>query len=79
MTDWAVQSVFFCLNTAQKLPEIERNCPNTAQSHFLPKLSELPKPLIEARNYPLIFCFHYPEKKSEKITYTLSSTNTNEM
>ena len=21
MTDWAVQSVIFCLNTAQKLPE----------------------------------------------------------
>ena len=30
MTDWAVQSVFFCLNTAQKPPKIERNRPNTA-------------------------------------------------
>ena len=23
-------------------------------------MNELSKPLIEARNYPLIFCFHYP-------------------
>ena len=30
MTDWAVQSVIFCPNTAQKLPKIEQNCPNTA-------------------------------------------------
>ena len=30
MTDWAVQSVIFCQNTTRKLPEIERNCPNTA-------------------------------------------------
>ncbi len=28
MTDWAVQSVFFCPNTAQKLPKNERKCPN---------------------------------------------------
>ena len=30
MTGRAVLSVIFCLNTAQILPEIERNCPNTA-------------------------------------------------
>ena len=33
MTDWAVQSVIFCLNTAQKLPENEarlsKHCPET--------------------------------------------------
>ena len=29
MTDWAVQSVFCCLNTAQKPPEIEQYYPNT--------------------------------------------------
>ena len=29
MTDWAVQSVFFCLNTARILPEIEQYYPNT--------------------------------------------------
>ena len=27
MTDWAVQSVIFCLNTTQKLPEIEARLP----------------------------------------------------
>ena len=31
MTDWAIQSVFFCLNTAQKLPEngarLPKYCP----------------------------------------------------
>ena len=27
MTDWAIQSVFFCLNTARKLPKIERKLP----------------------------------------------------
>ena len=30
MTDWAVQSVIFMSKTTRKLPEIERNCPNTA-------------------------------------------------
>ena len=30
MTDWVVPSVIFCQNTAQKLPEIEQNYPNTA-------------------------------------------------
>ncbi len=29
MTDWVVPSVFFCPKTAQKLPEIEQNYPNT--------------------------------------------------
>ena len=29
MTDWVVPSVIFCQNTAQKLPEIEQNYPNT--------------------------------------------------
>ena len=29
MADWAVQSVFFCQKTAQKLPENEQNYPNT--------------------------------------------------
>ena len=27
MTDWAVQSVFFCPKTTQKLPKIERKLP----------------------------------------------------
>ena len=27
MIDWAVQSVFFCLNTTQKPPKIERKLP----------------------------------------------------
>ena len=30
MTDWVASRLFFCLKTARKLPEIERNCPNTA-------------------------------------------------
>ena len=42
MTDWAVQSVIFCLNTTQKLPEIERDCPNTA----LKLLPNPPKKLV---------------------------------
>ena len=30
MTDWVASRSFFCQNTTRKLPEIERNCPNTA-------------------------------------------------
>ena len=33
MTDWAIQSVIFCLNTTQKLPEngarLPKYCPET--------------------------------------------------
>ena len=53
MTDWAVQSVFFCLNTTQKLPEIERNCPKTA----LKLLPNPPKKLVvsEERETAVVF------------------------
>ena len=59
----------------ERLPE---HCPETAQSHFLQKMNEPISPLIEARNYPLIFCFHYLEtEKGQNRSPVLNLIQTN--
>ena len=53
MADWTVQSVIFRLKTA-------RTQPCRTPRHFLRKMSELPKLLIEVKILPVTFCLHCP-------------------
>ena len=51
MTDWTVQSVFFCPNTTRKLPKIEQNYPNTTLK-ILPNPPKKPSSKLGTRDYP---------------------------
>ena len=44
----------------ERLPE---HCPECSIRHFLRKMSELPKSLIEVKILPITFCLHCPEKE----------------